>query len=168
MFGLLGLLFFGLSVRDMMHNHCPDPGCLAPVPRQAELSLQPGRDYFQSGPIGQELFVTFAADHSHGPYVPLLGASISGEVGSWIGAGVAWRFPFGPLEGQVSLMPGIQTMGATDVGGPVLFRSSVSLGYRFDSGALVSLVIDHRSNLDLREVNPGVESLALRLTLPLD
>jgi hypothetical protein len=51
--------------------------------------------------------------------------------------------------------------GEQDLGGPVEFRSSIELAYRFSESSRLGLNLSHLSNGGLYDRNPGTESLVL-------
>lgn len=87
----------------------------------------------------------------------------------FLGFGIAsiWRLGDGPWFVETSIMPGYYDAGSggTDLGGNWQFRSLIGLGYRFDGGSRISLALDHKSNADLEEDNPGSETVMLRYRL---
>ena len=64
-------------------------------------------------------------------------------------------------------MPGYYAQGdGPDIGGSLQFRSSLGMGFAFDNGVTVLASYDHRSNADTQDVNPGLETIALRVAFP--
>ncbi|MGB0697461.1 MAG: acyloxyacyl hydrolase [Rhodospirillaceae bacterium] len=57
--------------------------------------------------------------------------------------------------------------GARDLGNPVEFRTGLELAYRFDDGLRVGVAYHHMSNADLGDKNPGVETLGLNVSVPI-
>ena len=55
-----------------------------------------------------------------------------------------------------------------DLGGPVEFRSALEIGYQWPSRKRLALVIYHLSNAGIYDQNPGMNSLALTYSFPLD
>jgi hypothetical protein len=51
--------------------------------------------------------------------------------------------------------------GGQNLGGPVEFRSSIELAYRFGDGSRLGLNLSHLSNGGFYDRNPGTESLVL-------
>lgn len=67
-----------------------------------------------------------------------------------------------------SFAPGLYVEGGgKDLGHTVEFRSSVKLGYRFDSRARLGLELYHMSNAGLDDVNPGANALMVTYSFPL-
>ncbi len=65
---------------------------------------------------------------------------------------------------DLSVMPGLFEEGdnGNDLGLAFEIRSLAGLGYRFDSGAAISVAITHKSNAGLSSTNPGAEAVLLR------
>lgn len=84
----------------------------------------------------------------------------------FVGAGLAavWLFEGKRWFIEGSFMPGFydQGSGGTDLGGNIQFRTLLGVGYRLDGNRSVSLAIDHKSNGDLEERNPGSETITVR------
>lgn len=96
-----------------------------------------------------------------------LGFAVGGgvEVGAtgsfWAGAGPVLLFPFGDgWRLGLSVMPGAYNQGhGVDLGFPLEFRSRLGLSRQVGLDWSVGLAIEHKSNADLSESNPGVETL---------
>lgn len=93
-----------------------------------------------------------------------LAGSYSDDDSSWLGAGVTMLYPFGQgwfIEG--SFMPGLYDDGGfgTDLGSDLEFRSLLGIGHTLGAGS-ISLAINHMSNANTAEDNPGVNSVGLR------
>ncbi len=100
---------------------------------------------------------------------PIIDLSLTEKGGAWIGLGLYQQFDMDingtPLFVGFTMAPGLYSRGGdVDLGLPLEFRSGVEMGARFDSGWQVSLSFDHRSNADLGWVNPGVETIELRVS----
>lgn len=82
---------------------------------------------------------------------------------AWVGIGFVGNMPLNDtFFVQASFMPGYYNAGETVLGGNLHFRSLIGLGLNVsDTGSLV-LSIDHLSNGNLHETNPGAEAIALR------
>lgn len=85
----------------------------------------------------------------------------------FIGAGLGAEFPLGDAGWflQGSVMPGYYNASGTDndLGEDLEFRSSISLGYRLQSGWAVSAAATHMSNAGLGDANPGVLIATVRV-----
>ncbi|WP_166416893.1 acyloxyacyl hydrolase [Cochlodiniinecator piscidefendens] len=66
---------------------------------------------------------------------------------------------------EASFMPGLYKAGSggSDLGGDILFRSLIGVGYRLSETRSLSLALDHKSNNSFNSVNPGSETLTLRI-----
>ena len=85
-------------------------------------------------------------------------------------AGLAWTFEipkFGFVEATIG---GTRHNGNTDIrekkknnyGCKLLFRETVSVGFRFDRHQSVSIMLSHISNSGLCEHNDGLDNLGIR------
>ncbi|MCA2011291.1 acyloxyacyl hydrolase [Cereibacter sphaeroides] len=87
---------------------------------------------------------------------------------AWLGIGFAVQANLGPawyLEG--SIMPGLYHDNETDLGHAIEIRSLFGVGYRFAGGSSVMLSVDHLSNADIGDYNPGTNAVMLRYRRPL-
>lgn len=87
----------------------------------------------------------------------------------FVGFGVHanWAIGSGNWFVEGSFMPGYYDEGSsgTDLGGNVQFRSLIGIGYALTAERKLSLAIDHKSNADIEDRNPGSETLVLRYTV---
>lgn len=95
-------------------------------------------------------------------------AAMADDPGDYfIGAGLGAEFPLGGAGWflQGSVMPGYYNASdaSNDLGSDLEFRSSLALGYRFQSGWAISAAATHMSNGGLGDSNPGVTMATLRL-----
>lgn len=100
---------------------------------------------------------------------PTFDVSITDEGGLWIGAGLYQQFDIEIGEHQFfigsTFAPGIYLKGdEVDLGFPIEFRSGIEFGMQFENDWQISLSYDHRSNADVVDVNPGMETIQLRLS----
>lgn len=172
--GRLALLFFVVGLTDMKTNDC-ETGCLAPTHAQEAISLSFGNAIFQDRAIGREAYLRYDMGTSFGPFQPALGISLTDGNDLWVGLGAThttrfWDRPSGAGGyAQLHLMPGVYTQGSgPDLGYPLEFRSGAEIGYQTKNGVRVGLSYDHRSNGDISSVNPGLETLQLRVSIPLN
>jgi hypothetical protein len=169
--GTLALIFAIASLTDMAWNHCDD-GCLNLQSSQSRLSIQGAALIFQQEEIGKEVFVGYDLGHTYGPYQLTIGASLTDTGDGWVGAGAKWRsdsISTGPIFVEASLMPGLYLHGdGPNIGGPLQFRSALSVGYEFENGSTLTMSYDHRSNADRLPFNPGLETLSLRYSFAFD
>ncbi|MCG7493068.1 acyloxyacyl hydrolase [Thalassobius sp. Cn5-15] len=166
--GTFALLFAVVSLTDMAQNHCPT-GCLAHSPEAARISISAGQTQFQDNFIGEEIYARYELDHKLGPYQNAIGLSVTDTGDAWLGFGQLWtkEFTSGAYV-QLHAMPGIYVQGdGPDLGFPIEFRAGVELGYAFSNGARLGISYDHRSNADIKATNPGLETLQVRYSIPL-
>ncbi|MGR3465340.1 acyloxyacyl hydrolase [Limimaricola sp.] len=165
--GSLALLFGIVTAAELSFGGCGDAGCRAAEPR-ARTAVQYGEVLFQGERLGGEVYLLHERG-GRGRLEPVLGLSVTARGDTWVGAGLQWTgaLPHDSFV-QLSLIPGVyaQTDGP-DLGHMIEFRSSAGVGYEFDNGARVSLQFDHRSNSDLSNSNPGLETFGLRVSMPL-
>jgi lipid A 3-O-deacylase len=102
---------------------------------------------------------------------PHLGASINtvGDTSQFY-FGLTWGLDIGPVFAEVSF-GGSANNGEYDIdpnreskelGCPLNFRSSGSIGYRFLEHHSLSVIVDHISNASLCSENEGLETLGIR------
>ncbi|MGR3590926.1 MAG: acyloxyacyl hydrolase [Limimaricola soesokkakensis] len=169
--GSLAALFALVAAADLAFGArgCGLDGCDAPEVTQARTALQYGEVLYQGERQGGELYLQQMLPWRFGGLEPVLGISVSADGDTWVGAGLQWTgaLPHDSFV-QLSLLPGFhaQTDGP-DLGHMIEFRSSIGVGYAFDNGARLSLQFDHRSNAELSDPNPGLETFGLRVALPL-
>ena len=131
--------------------------------------LSAGTLEFDGNTIGQELRYTRMFDMKKGRFNPTFDVSITDQGGLWVGAGLYQQFDI-ELGDQTffvgsTFAPGLYFQGdEVDLGFPIEFRSGLEVGMRFDNDWQVSLSYDHRSNADVVAVNPGLETIQLRLS----
>ncbi len=124
---------------------------------------------FQERTVGWEPRFTYMFDQVYGRFNPIIDVSISNSGAVWAGVGLYQQIDIHTL-GQdffagFTFAPGIYFKGDdVDLGYPLEFRAGVELGIRFESSWQLSLSYDHRSNADISELNPGLETLQIRLS----
>lgn len=122
---------------------------------------------FQDEAIGAE--IAAARSFGGGALAPVLGASVTEDGAAWAGAGLRWTLGTDRLWLESTFMPGLHLQGdGPDLGSPLQFRSSLGVVYAFDEGSTLAVTVDHRSNGDFASVNPGLETVAVRWTWPID
>ncbi|MEQ8667041.1 MAG: acyloxyacyl hydrolase [Rhodospirillales bacterium] len=102
------------------------------------------------------------------PFAAVAGTA-SGSV--FVGAGVLMDVYFGRrLVVTPSFAPHFYHQGGSDkdLDYPLEFRSQLEIAYRFDNRSRLGLAISHYSNASLGDSNPGVETLSLNYSIPLD
>ncbi|MFT4706343.1 MAG: hypothetical protein ACJAXK_002730 [Yoonia sp.] len=167
--GTLAAVFLIASLTDMALTDCPT-GCLAQGDATSRLSFQAAKVEFQENIIGNEIYVGYDFGTTYGPFQPTIGASVTDLGDVWVGAGAKWTTQSlidGPFFIEASLMPGYYTQGdGPHIGGSLQFRSSLGAGFAFDNGMTLLASYDHRSNADTQDINPGLETIALRVAFP--
>lgn len=168
--GTLALLFLVAGLTDMGFNDCRNDGCLARSDAQKNISLSYGDVIFQENTIGRETYVRYGFGHAYGPFQPAIGVSITDSGDAWVGIGATYTKSFANnrIYTQLSLLPGVYKRGSgPDLGHLIEFRSGAEIGYQARNGVRVGLSYDHRSNAEISAVNPGLETLQLRVSIPL-
>jgi lipid A 3-O-deacylase len=146
---------------------CPFP-CLEPGEAPAAWSLTVAAVGSRLEADGLEIALTHAAGRRFGAFQPVAGVSLSSGGDAWAGGGVRWTVAGQRLALEASFMPGLYVAARHDLGHPVEFRSGLGVTWTFESGATLALVLDHRSNGGLGRDNPGLETVGLRWSWPLD
>ncbi|MFQ1700836.1 acyloxyacyl hydrolase [Loktanella agnita] len=169
--GTLAVIWLITSLTDMGLNECPI-GCTRLQDAPSRLSLQAANVIFQEDEIGQEIYLGYDAPYRYGPFHVTYGASVTDDGAAWIGAGAKWttrNLSDKPFFIESSFMPGLYTQGdGPDLGGALHFRAAIGAGYVFGNGATLTVSYDHRSNGDTQDINPGLETLAIRYAISLD
>ena len=111
-------------------------GCLTPSDAPARLSFQLAEVQFGDVKVGNELYLGYDMGTAYGPFQPTFGTSLT------------------------------DTGDGPDIGGSLQFRSALGVGYQFDNGATILAAYDHRSNADTQPLNPGLETVSIRLAIP--
>lgn len=168
--GTLAVLFLITGLIDMWAQHCKS-GCLKPAWNVARHVISAGEVIFEAEQIGAELYYRYDLPISFGPFQPTIGLSVDTYGDWWLGAGAVNTFHLWDNRGfsQLSFMPGLWMRGEGPVmGHPLEFRSGVEAGYETPQGQRLGLSLDHRSNGDIVSVNPGLETIQVRLSVPTD
>ncbi|QPM91078.1 acyloxyacyl hydrolase [Pseudooceanicola algae] len=166
--GTFAVLFLLAGAADMGINYCGDPGCVAANPAQARLAISYGDVIFQEKKIGHEVYARYDLGVQYGPFQPTVGLSVSDKGDTWVGGGAAWTGYIDQAYIQLHLMPGFHAQGRGPQIGTVLeFRSGVELGYEAHNGIRYGVSYDHRSNAELSETNPGLETMQFRISFPM-
>ena len=133
-----------------------------------QLTVSTGIVQYQGQTHGQELRFTRTLPKWK-RFNPVLDFSVTDKGGAWLGLGLYQQFDFDlagvPVYAGFSFAPGVYAQGGdVDLGFPIEFRSGVEIGVRFAENWRVSLSYDHRSNGDIKQWNPGMESIQLRIS----
>lgn len=163
------VLFGGL---DMVLNDCgAGSGCLAQSDETARFAISTGLVEFQKDYISREAYFRYDLGKKYGPFQPVIGASFTSQGAVWAGAGAAYTKELADtgIYAQLHLMGGLFEKGnGPDIGGNIHFRSGVELGYEAVNGWRYAVSYDHRSNAELQTINPGLETLQFRVSVPLN
>jgi len=169
--GRLAALFWLMSVPsgDFTQEHFAvvraDPG-----PR---LAVSAGQIYFQDERSGWETRATYIfGDQYFGRFSPLVDISVTDAGGTFVGVGLYQQMDFslGDLDmfTGFSFTPGLYMRGnEVDLGYPLEFRSGAEIGVRLAQGWQASVLYDHRSNAGLGDINPGLETIQLKISKPI-
>ncbi|MCL3883393.1 acyloxyacyl hydrolase [Marivita sp. GX14005] len=164
------LLIAGLT--DMGMSHCgTDEGCLGRSEVTPRLSISGGQVLERQADAAAEVYLRYDTRTKFGPFGTAAGLSLGENGETWIGYGATYAHFFGQSGAYAELhaMPGLYfDNGGFDLGGEVAFRSGLELGYETVRGWRVALSYDHRSNAGLYDENPGVETVQLKLSIPLN
>ncbi len=95
-----------------------------------------------------------------------VGAQVTDDSDVWVGGGLVATYELSDRwQFEASLMPGFydQGSGGVDLGHDIEFRTLIGVNYRVNDSTLVGLAIDHKSNAGLDSVNPGIDTISVRL-----
>jgi lipid A 3-O-deacylase len=163
------LAVVAIGLADMQANYC-DTGCLARRAAQPGLSVSAGRVIFRDEPESTEVYIRRDTSLAFGPFGLSYGLSVTDRGDVWAGAGVVHRvtLPGGRTYLETHFMPGIYLRGeGADLGGPINARAGAEFGWEeMDSGLRIGLSIDHRSHGGIFDLNPGAETVQLRVSFP--
>jgi hypothetical protein len=169
--GTFAVIFFIVGLTDTYLNEC-QTGCYRLQDAPARAALQLGDMIFQENSISEEIYATYDLPRRYGVFQPVIGASATTDGGLWVGAGAKWTTQDvidGPFFVEASFLPGFYAQGdGPDLGLPLEFRSGLGVGYMFDNGATLTVLADHRSNGDLDDTNPGLETVGIRFAMELN
>ena len=163
--GTLAIIFLVAGLLEAEEDFCP-VSCYARGEAPQRVTLQAGDLIYQNEVTGREVMLGYDFGTTFGPFQPTVGVSATEGGTTWAGIGAKWdstRIWDSPLYIESALMVGAQTPGdGLDLGTPIQFRTSLGGGYMWENGSSVAIVYDHRSNGDIAEPNPGIETLTLR------
>ena len=100
---------------------------------------------------------------------PVGGALLSSEGTQILYAGVLLEFPL-PLGIRITpgFAPGVRVLrGLRDLGGGILFKSSLEVSFPVAPGLRGGLSFTHASNAKLASPNPGIETLVMGFEIAL-
>ncbi len=169
--GAFAVLMLIAGLTDMGANYCgTQTGCLGKAPAQSRLAFSAGTVIERRADAAPEAYLRYDLGHAWGPFQPAAGLSVSADGEIWAGFGPTWDYAFGRsgFYTELHAMPGLNLDDTGfDLGGAVAFRSGIEVGYESDGGWRYALSYDHRSNAGLYEDNPGIETVQLRVSVPL-
>jgi hypothetical protein len=169
--GTFAALLLVAGLIDMGTGHCGTAaGCLGATRETPRLAISAGEVLERRATPGAELYLRFDTGLRTGPFGHAAGLSVGERGELWAGFGATWDTDFGgsPFYAELHAMTGLYAPGdGLDLGGPIAFRSGVELGWEASSGWRVGLAYDHRSNAGIYDRNPGVETVQLRVSVPL-
>ena len=162
------LLISGLT--DMTLNYCgTEKGCFGRSDVASRVSVSAGDFRDQYAVSNREFYLRYDFGRRVGPFGRTMGLSVANRGEVWLGFGQTYLLhPDGsPIYVEFHAMTGFyENNGGFDLGGPIIFRSGLELGYETIAGWRYSLSYDHRSNAGLYEENPGVETYMFRVSVP--
>ena len=170
--GTFAVLMLIAGLTDMGINHCvTETGCLGRTEVQSRLSFSGGQVIERRADEQIELYLRYDLGHRNGAFGHAIGISTLEDGEAWIGIGQTYTFEFGssPLYAELHAIPGITLEnGGFDMGGPIAFRSGAEIGFETRAGWRFGLSYDHRSNAGIYDENPGIETIAFRVAIPLN
>ena len=102
---------------------------------------------------------------------PAFGLSVAGNGSAWAGAGASLTLignNAGAFLRWTSMVGAYRQGSGRDLGGALQFQNALDLGYRWDNGVEAGLGANHRSNAGLNSPNPGLDTVYLFASVPLD
>lgn len=162
------MLIAGLS--DMGVNYCgTSNGCVGSNETSPRLAFSAGSVVERHAEAKPEVYLRYDFGRKFGPFGQAIGVSLAEDGESWIGYGATWNTALGntPFYAELHAMPGLYAdNGGFELGGPIEFRSGIELGYENRMGWRFGLSYDHRSNADIYDNNPGIETVQFRVSIP--
>ena len=170
--GSFAALMFAVGLLDMSANYCgTEDGCLARSQTQPRLTISGGQFLKRRAMPADEFYVRYDLGQKLGPFGNAIGFSIAENGEMWLGFGQTYTFDLGdsPFFAELHAMPGLYAAnGGFDLGGPIEFRSGLEIGFENDAGWRFGVSYDHRSNAGIFTRNPGVETVQMRISIPLN
>ncbi|GGF86632.1 hypothetical protein GCM10011319_52900 [Mameliella alba] len=168
--GTFAVLLIVLGLADMNGNHCgTDGGCLGRSDVQPRLAISAGEVVERRAKPAAETYLRYDTGQKIGPFGQAVGLSVGEKGETWAGYGATYRIGLWntPLYAELHTMPGIYLgNGGFDLGGPIEFRSGIELGWENDRGWRFAVSYDHRSNAEIYDNNPGIETVQFRVSVP--
>ena len=169
--GIFAVIMFAAGLSDMNANYCgTETGCLGRNETLPRLAFSSGSIVPRVAQPADEIYIRYDLGHKLGPFGNAVGFSMGENGDMWLGFGQTYLFEFAdsPFFAELHAMPGIYVPnGGFDLGGPVEFRSGFEVGFENRAGWRFGFSFDHRSNAGIHGRNPGVETVQLRVSVPL-
>ena len=169
--GTFAILMLVAGLTDMSMNYCgTSTGCLGRSDVTPRVAFSGGQVLERRAETGGEAYLRYDLGRRNGPFGHAVGLSVGSRGETWAGIGQTWTMGFGssPFFAELHAMTGVYSAGdGLDLGGPIVFRSGIEAGWESDRGWRVGLGFDHRSNAGIYDDNPGVETVHLRVSIPL-
>ncbi|MEM6307279.1 MAG: acyloxyacyl hydrolase [Pseudomonadota bacterium] len=168
--GTFAVLMFLAGFADMQINHCgTDAGCLGATEMTPRMSVAAGEWVPRTADVQNELYLRYDLAHGIGPFGNAVGLSVAEGGETWVGYGQTYTYDTNGFFAELHAMPGLYfDNGGYDLGSVIEFRSGIELGYQSPSGWRYGVSYDHRSNTGIwSDRNPGVETVMLRVSVPL-
>ena len=168
--GTFAVLMLLAGLADMRMNHCGTAaGCLGRADVTPRIALSLGEVVERRATSANEIYLRYDLGRTIGPFGLSAGLSVSENGETWVGFGNTYTVDLGPRAYvELHAMPGLYAPnGGFDLGGVIEFRSGIELGYENRQGWRFGLGYDHRSNAGIYARNPGIETVHLRVSMPL-
>lgn len=143
------------------------------VEKGGRLAISSGPVEFQDDIVGWEARATYVFDRFWlNRFNPTFDLSVTDQGGTYIAFGLYQQIDFslGNLDMflGLSFSPGLYIRGnEVDLGSPLEFRSGAEIGVKLPQDWQISFLYDHRSNADIGDINPGMETYQLKLSRPI-
>ncbi|SDI40121.1 acyloxyacyl hydrolase [Alloyangia pacifica] len=168
--GTFAVLMLIGGLTDMGMNYCGTAdGCLGPNETRPRVAFSAGTWVDREAEAKGEAYLRYDLGRKFGPFGQTMGLSVSQDGEGWVGYGATYgtNIGYSPFYAELHAMPGLYfNNDGFDLGGPIEFRSGIELGYETSRGWRVGLSYDHRSNWDIYDENPGLETVQLRVSIP--
>lgn len=162
------LIVFGLA--DMSGNHCGTvDGCLGHSLTTPRTSVSTGEVVKRRAKPAAETYLRHDPGVRIGPFGQAMGLSVGEKGETWVGYGATYRINLwqSGFYAELHTMPGLYfDNGGFDLGGMLAFRSGIELGFETSEGWRYALSYDHRSNAEIYDANPGIETVQYRVSIP--
>ena len=168
--GTFAVLLWGLGLLDMSQNYCgTETGCWGRTGTTPRVAISAGEVIERQAQPAGEIYLRYDLGHKRGPFGRAAGLSIGENGETWVGFGTTYEIAIGDrFYTELHAMPGLYfDNGGFDLGGPIAFRSGIEFGYETRTGWRLALAYDHRSNAGIYKRNPGIETVQLKLSVPL-